>query len=80
MTRELAGLVWCDVLGDAHDPRDTDPESYGPLDDKWMSEQERGELQDDPIWTYEDRDDTYGSIWHYDCPGPHYDLWKGAQL
>ncbi len=71
----LHELVDCDLHG-PHDPRDTDPDRLGPLDPRLDNPGEDG----DTCWTLEDRDDMYGEVWHYDCPGPHYRLWIGAEL
>lgn len=74
---ELESLIWCEAITDTHAEMDTDPETYGPIRDDPM---DRHHYSDNSAWTLEDRDDTYGEVWHYTCPGPHYQLWRGREL
>ncbi len=74
---ELEGLVWCDAEGTVHDWLDKDPNHNGPvLDD----EEAQRHYPDNSAWTLEDRDDGYGEVWHYECPGPHFMVWQGREL
>ncbi len=78
---KLESLVWCEATTSPHDMMDTDPEGYGPDEyDPQAKPGSRADYSDNPAWTLEDRDDTYGKVWHYDCPGPHYQLWRGREL
>lgn len=74
---ETVFLIWCEAEGLPHDPLVTDPEVYGPMQN---DEDARKDYSDNSAWTLEDRDDTYGEVWHYTCPGPHYRLWRGREL
>ena len=74
---DLERLVWCEAETFIHDMKDTDPETYGPTEDDLQS---KADHSDNSAWTLEDRDDTYGKVWHYTCPGPHYQLWRGREL
>ncbi len=74
---DVEDLVWCEATTFPHGQTETDPEGYGPIADDSM---DRHHYSDNSAWTLEDRDDTYGKVWHYTCPGPHYQLWRGREL
>jgi len=74
---DLEYLVWCDASGSVHTYDESDPEQNGPVQD---DEDARKHYPDDPCWTLENRDDGYGKVWHYDCPGPHHRLLRGREL
>ncbi len=74
---DVEGLVWCEATTLPHDETETDPEMYGPIVNDVSAEDD---YSDNSAWTLEDRDDTYGEVWHYDCPGPHFQLWRGREL
>ena len=67
----VQGWVWCDHYGLVHEDID-DPQREGPVYD-WPGAEESlakdkdWKLRTDPTWPDE-------KMWHFTCPGPHFEL------
>lgn len=77
MVMTLHDQVYCDYYGEAHDRDDPDPMREGPVDPRFHGQQFA--YWESP-WTYGFVTEYQQKLLYFTCPGPHYKLWKGAEI
>ncbi len=74
----IDGVVYCEAIDELHPPDDLDPQEEGPR--RAFTPDEYQEFIENDAWSFTERPRWPGEYWHFTCPGPHFNAWRGAEV